>query len=325
MQKDTTRKVKLGIFVSIILLAFFFAIYYVGKNRNLFHEVTKVYTVFPDIKGLGRGSNVRFSGINVGTVSGISIQNDTTVKVEISIQSDYDNFIKEDSKVEITNDGLMGNKILIIHHGSAGSPPVKEFTTLKSVKTINVEDIVNEATKIIKNARDATSIFLEVSNHLKSGHGDLGKLIYDTTLTHNLNNTMRNLMITSGNTKDITNHIRKGEGDLGSLVYSDTLTNNLKKAFDQLIVASENIRNISRSLDTAAVNINEGSGILHTLIYDSTFIQHADSTLTNMNQGIDEITKTFEAIKNSWIINLFGEKQKKQDRKQEENKEAGKK
>lgn len=312
MQKDTTQKLKLGISVTIILLAFFFAIYYVGKNRNLFHEVTKVYTVFPDIKGLGRGSNVRFSGINVGTVSGISIQNDTTVRVEISIQSDYVKFIKEDSKVEITNDGLMGNKILIIHHGSADSPPVKELVTLSSVKTINVEDIVNEATKIISNARDATSVLLEVSHHLKSGQGDLGKLIYDTTISHNLNKTMRNLMTTTSNTKDISDHIRKGEGDLGSLVYSDTLTNSLNQAFDQLIVASENIRNISRSMDTAAININEGNGILHTLIYDSTFIQHADSTLTNLNQGIDEITKTFEAIKNSWIINLFSEKDKKQ-------------
>jgi phospholipid/cholesterol/gamma-HCH transport system substrate-binding protein len=315
MQKDTNRKVKLGIFVTIVLLAFFLAIYYVGKNRNLFHEVTKIYTVFSDIKGLNRGSNVRFSGINVGTVSGIIIKNDTIVRVEISIQTDYVKFIKQDSKVEITNDGLMGNKILIIHHGSSETPSVKEYETLQSVKTINIEDIVNEATKIISNARDATAIFLEVSNHLQSGEGDLGRLIYDTTLTTNLNSTMRNLREATKSTKDISERIRNGEGDLGSLVYSDTLTSSLKRSFDQLTEASVNIRNISKSLDTAAVNINEGNGILHTLIYDSTFINHADSTLTNLNQGIDEITKTFETIKNSWIINLFSGKKKEERRK----------
>ena len=193
MQKDTKQKVKLGIFVAIVLVAFFFAIYYVGKNRNLFHEVTKVYTVFSDIKGLGRGSNVRFSGITVGTVSDINIKNDTTVRVEISIQTDYVKFIKEDSKVEITNDGLMGNKILIIHHGTADSPPVKEYETLQSEQTINIEDIVNEATKVIKNARDATNAFLDVSKHLQEGKGDLGKLIYDTSITHSLRTTMNQL------------------------------------------------------------------------------------------------------------------------------------
>lgn len=310
MQKDTTRKVKLGIFVSVILVAFFFAIYYVGKNRNLFHDVTKVYTVFSDIKGLGRGSNVRFSGINVGTVSDITIQNDTTVRVELSIQSSYVKFIKADSKVEISNDGLMGNKILIVHHGSSNSPPVKEYDTLQSTKTINIEDIVNEATKIVRNARDATNIFLEVSKHLKAGHGDLGKLIYDTSITRNLNQTINQLKATVQSTKEISTHIREGKGDLGRLVYSDSLTQSLRSSFDELTSASENIRNISRSLDTAALNINEGNGILHTLIYDSTFIQHADSTLTNLNQGIDEITRTFTAIKNSWIVNLFSGKKK---------------
>ena len=171
---------------------------------NLFHEVTKIYTVFPDIKGLGRGSNVRFSGITVGTVSAISISNDTIVRVEISIQTDYVKFVKEDSKVEITNDGLMGNKILIIHHGSSDSPSVKEYQTLQSSKTINVEDIVNEATKIIINARDATNVFLEVSNQLKSGKGDLGRLIYDTSLTQNLKSTMNHLLVTSRNTEELT-------------------------------------------------------------------------------------------------------------------------
>ncbi len=312
MQKDTTRKVKLGVFVAIVLVAFFFAIYYVGKNRNLFHDVTKVYTVFTDIKGLGRGSNVRFSGINVGTVSDITIKNDTTVRVELSIQTDYMKFIKADSKVEITNEGLMGNKILIIHHGSADAPTLKEFETLQSTKTINIEDIVNEATKIIRNARDATNVFLEVSRHLQAGHGDLGRLIYDTSITRNLNQTINQLKMTSRNTKDISDHIREGKGDLGSLVYSDTLTQSLRSSFNELTDASENIRKISKSLDTAAMNINEGNGILHTLIYDSTFIQHADSTLTNLNQGIDEITRTFTAIKNSWIINLFSGKKKKQ-------------
>ncbi len=306
MQKDTKKKFKLGLFVLIVLVGFFFAIYYVGKNRNLFHDVTRVYTVFSDIKGLGRGSNVRFSGITVGTVSDITIKNDSAVRVEISIQTDYLKFIKEDSKVEIANDGLMGNKILVIHHGSSDSPTVKAHGTLQAVTSINLEDIVSEATKIIKNARDATAIFLEVSNHLQAGKGDLGKLMYDTTLTHNLRSTINQLLATSRNAKMITEAVRDGRGDLGSLIYSDTLTNSLQSSFNELAEASENVRKISRSLDTAAIRINKGNGILHTLIYDSTFVQHADSTLTNLNEGIDEITRTFTAIKNSWIINLFG-------------------
>ena len=76
--------------------------------------------VFKDVAGLQAGNNVRFSGINVGTVENISIVSDTSVRVEILIDESTRKFIKKDAVASIGSEGLMGNKILIINPGTGG-------------------------------------------------------------------------------------------------------------------------------------------------------------------------------------------------------------
>ena len=57
-------------------MIFVFAIFLIGKQKNLFNPVFKLTTTFNNISGLQVGNNIRFSGINVGTVDNINIIND---------------------------------------------------------------------------------------------------------------------------------------------------------------------------------------------------------------------------------------------------------
>ncbi len=311
MKKTTSRKIKLGIFVSVILAALFFSVYYIGKNQNLFHSVFKVYSVFDDVKGLNMGSNIRFSGISVGTVTDIEILEDTVVQVEMAIRKEFFGFIKKDSKVEIDNEGLMGSKIIKIHHGSDSSPSVEEYDKLLAHETINVEDILHEATRIVQNSRDAARNILDVTEHVISGQGSLGRLLYDTILVADVNYMLERLKASSENTRQITEAISNGEGDLGKLIYSDSLTNSLNVTFTNLEDASKKVYGLAGNLDKATKQINEGDGLINSLLYDTTMIVKADTTIEKLNKSIEEITKTAERIKESWIINLFSKNKKK--------------
>ena len=51
--------------------------------------------IFRNIIGLLVGNNVRFSGINVGIIEGIEQISDTTVKVDMLIESSSKKFIKK--------------------------------------------------------------------------------------------------------------------------------------------------------------------------------------------------------------------------------------
>ena len=78
-------KVRLGLFIAGGFLLFVIAIFIIGKQKNLFNPVFKLTTTFYNVSGLQVGSNVRFSGINVGTVDNIKIINDSTVLVDMLI------------------------------------------------------------------------------------------------------------------------------------------------------------------------------------------------------------------------------------------------
>jgi len=123
---------------------FALAVYYLGSKQHLFRRNIMLYTDFNTVKGLKQGNNVRFLGIDVGTVSGIAIINDTLVRVSMKIDDNVRHFIRGDSKVEIDNEGLMGSKIITISPGTGGATVVEDGDFLTSVSTVNVEDILSE-------------------------------------------------------------------------------------------------------------------------------------------------------------------------------------
>jgi phospholipid/cholesterol/gamma-HCH transport system substrate-binding protein len=118
-------KVRLGLFVAGGLALFVLAIFIIGKQKNLFNPVFKLTSTFYNVSGLQVGNNIRFSGINVGTVDNIRIINDSTVRVDMLIRKEVHQFIKTDCEVAIGSEGLIGDRLLIITQGSALNWPKK--------------------------------------------------------------------------------------------------------------------------------------------------------------------------------------------------------
>ena len=76
MDTQTTKfKVRLGLFIAGGIMLFVIVIFIIGKQKNLFNPVYKLTTNFNNVSGLQVGNNIRFSGINVGTVDNIIIIN----------------------------------------------------------------------------------------------------------------------------------------------------------------------------------------------------------------------------------------------------------
>src|SRR6185369_5909191 len=116
--KNSYFKLRLGAFVlagTILLVA---GIFYIGKQKHLFSPVFRVNATFHNISGLEIGNNVRFSGINVGTVENIMIINDSTVMVFMIVDKNAQEYIKQDSYVTIGSEGIIGDKVANITHGS---------------------------------------------------------------------------------------------------------------------------------------------------------------------------------------------------------------
>jgi phospholipid/cholesterol/gamma-HCH transport system substrate-binding protein len=194
METHTDKfKVRLGLFVLGGLTLFVLAIFIIGKQKNLFNPVFTLRATFSNVSGLRVGNNIRFSGINVGTVDNIVIINDSTVRVDMSVKIEVKRFIKTDSEVAIGSEGLIGDRLLIITQGSTDASIVTAGQKLKSKEPVETDAIMASLQVTASNAEVITEQLAEIMTKINSGEGTLGRLIQDTTIARNLNQTIVNL------------------------------------------------------------------------------------------------------------------------------------
>ena len=194
METHTQKfKVRLGLFIIGGLVIFVIAIFIIGKQENLFDPVFKITTTFNNVSGLEAGSNIRFSGINVGTVDDIRIINDTTVRVDMLIKRSVQQFIKSDCEAGIGSAGIIGDRILIITQGSEGNPIVKEGAFIRSREPVESDAIMESMKVTADNAAIISYQLADIMVNINSGNGTLGRLIQDSTIAENIDRTIINL------------------------------------------------------------------------------------------------------------------------------------
>src|SRR5665648_301575 len=186
-------KVRLGIFVAGGLMLFILTIFIIGKQKNLFNPVYTLNSTFYNVSGLQVGNNIRFAGINVGTVDNILIINDSTAKVLMMIRKDVQKFIKKDCEAAIGSEGLMGDRLIIITQGSADAALAQEGDQLASLEPVETDAIMASLKVTAGNVEIITQQLAEIMLKINGGNGTLGKLIQDTTIAENLNQTIVNI------------------------------------------------------------------------------------------------------------------------------------
>ena len=194
MESHTTKfKVRLGLFIAGGLMIFVVAVFIIGRQKNLFVPVYNLTTTFYNVSGLQVGNNIRFSGINVGTIDNIKIINDSTVKVDMLIQKNVQQFIKEDCEATIGSAGIIGDRILIITQGSSNAALAKDGQQIASKEPIETDAIFASLQVTADNAAIISFQLAEIMTKVNSGSGTLGRLLQDSTIAENINQTIVNL------------------------------------------------------------------------------------------------------------------------------------
>ncbi len=199
---STKFKVRLGLFVASGIVIFAIAIFLIGRQKNLFNPVFSLSTTFYNVSGLQIGNNIRFSGINVGTVDNIRIINDSTVIVNMIVQKEIQPFIKTDCMATIGSEGIIGARVLIITQGSAETKSVKSGQFLTSIEPVETDAIISSLNITAQNAEVISGQLIEILYDINQGNGTLGMLIQDSTMAESLNKTMNNLQKSSKGLKE---------------------------------------------------------------------------------------------------------------------------
>ena len=114
--KSNTFEAIVGAFVIIISVVFLFFGFSTMKIQN--SDSYNVSALFNRIDGIKIGSDIRMSGIKIGTVVSQELDNYSfEAKVLMSIDSKI--LIPDDSSAKITSDGLLGGNYISIEPGGS--------------------------------------------------------------------------------------------------------------------------------------------------------------------------------------------------------------
>jgi len=285
MKKDTSNKMRLGIFISVGIVIFTAAIYFIGERQQLFRSTFRLSGVFKDVAGLQIGNNVRLSGINVGTVDNITIISDTTVKVEILIDEKARKFIKKDAIASIGSEGLMGNKALVISPGTGDKKRIEDNDVMKTSPPLSMDDILLTVKTSMENTASITNDLALITKNIQEGKGTIGRLIMDKSWREDFEITFTNL--------------KRGSTEFRILMEK---ANDIDDVLLSIKETIKNTSNITSDLAKITATLESGQGTIGRLLMDESTAQNIDSTFINLKEGASGLKILMEKAKSSWLL-----------------------
>ncbi len=193
MKATTGQKIRTGIFAFTGIFLLVGAVFLIGKSKNMFGDTFHIYGTFRNVGGLQVGNNVRFVGVNVGTVESIRIISDTEARVDLILEDKVHPYIKANAIASIGSDGLMGDKLIVISASEEGGVLIKEGARIATNNPTDMGEIVAKMERVADNAQIITAGLADIATQVSGGKGTLGRLLYNDDIADDLQGTVNNI------------------------------------------------------------------------------------------------------------------------------------
>ncbi len=325
MSSNTGNNIKLGVFVSVGLLILIVALYLIGKNQSYFGSNFHVKARFKNIGGLMVGNNVRYSGIQAGTVNKIVVIDDTTIEITMLIDDKIKSHVRSNSLASIGNEGLMGNKVINIAPNSEPGAEVKDGDLLLTKKVSNTDEML----ETLSSTNDNIQV---ISENLKNtvirinNSAAINQLLNDTSLSSEIKRSVHAIHNTADRANEftialnkITADIKAGNGAAGAILSDKKLADDIKKS-------AENVKKITTETSFAIARIDSvvqqvqfeiahGKNTANSILKDTAIVNKLNNSITNIEKGTSAFSENMEALKHNVLTRGYFKKQAKKNKK----------
>ncbi len=321
MKKTASEKFRLGLFVIIGSVLFVAVIYFIGQKQNVFGQTVRLNAVFSNVNGLQTGNNVRYSGIDIGAVRSIDMINDTTIIVNMAIETKMLRHIRKNAIATISSDGLVGSMIINIIPGKGDAEIVSHADTIKSYSRIRTDDILKTLNVTNENAALLTVDLLKITKEITEGKGSIGVLLNDKAMAAELKQTIHYLSITSKETSQSVIKLNRlissldDENNVIGVLNDTAVAGQIRTVVANLDKSSEQIDKAAAHLDQTILNIKDGDGAINYLSNNPELVGQIDSLMTNANDAAKLLKQDLEALKHNFFLRGYFKKLEKQKTK----------
>jgi phospholipid/cholesterol/gamma-HCH transport system substrate-binding protein len=141
----TQRRIEIlvGIFVLICLISAGYLTLRLGDLQIFSSDYIQYKARFSEVGGLVEGSEVRISGVNVGRVNDIRLDQERfAVIVTFSVEKELR--LSDDTIVAIKTRGLIGDKYLSISPGGSGIYLEPGATLIDTRAPVDIQDLISK-------------------------------------------------------------------------------------------------------------------------------------------------------------------------------------
>jgi len=329
MENATSKKISVGIFIIVGTILLITALYSVGKRQHLFSKNIQLYAIFTDVSGLQVGNNVRYSGVDVGTVGKIQMTAEGKITVEMSIDEKAAKFIKKNAVASIASDGLVGSMVVNIIPGENKIGKMVVSGDYIQVRTkVTIDEIMETFSKTNESAVLITADLAKITHKIVEGKGSLGAILSDTLLENDLRYSVSGMKRT---VEGASNAVAKVNAIISKINYNESAAAvllsdpksraQIQNVFSNLEKSSKDINKISQSLDDYVVEIKSGKGSLNYITKDETLVKNIDSTIISVKGAAEKLNENMEALKHNFLFRGYFRKAERKQEKELKKKE----
>jgi len=302
-----SREIKSAVLVIASILLFIWGYSYL-KGRDLFVNYKTLYVEYENVEGLTVSAPVTINGLVIGSVSKISIDNNSTkIKVELQINSDFP--IKKSSVAEIYAPNPIGGKQIAVLPSNTGADAVDGDSLVSSSKL----GLTDELAKQMVPLKDKITKLLDNANDMLENVNQ----VLDTKSKENLRKSLSDLSQTIIQFKETSTGLNSIVAQNKSKI-NGTMTN-LEKASDNFVKVSDSLTKINisqtvKSLQKTLVNVDKllgemqaGKGTMGKLIKDDALYNNFNKTSKELELLLQDLRLNPTRYVN---ISLFGKKNK---------------
>ena len=322
MAKQTINNVKLGIFIIAGLLLLIIGLYMIGRDSNLFSKNYVLKARFENVQGLTPGNNIRYAGIQVGTVKKVAIINDTSIEVTMLIEKEMKQFIRVNDVVSISTDGLMGNKLLQITPSKDGSAFAISGDVLRTKKLISTDAMLELLNRTNQNVAVISEDLKNTVQRINNSKA-LWQVLDNEALPKNIFKSVSNIRSATvkadlmvKDLQTIIADVKQGKGSMGKIITDTAIAYNLNEAIEKIKLVGNQADILAADLHAFTLSVkndvNNGKGTVHSLLKDSILVQKLNNSLQNIEKGTDGFNQNMEALKSNFLFRGYFRKLEKQ-------------
>ena len=302
-----TKEIKAGILVIASISLFIWGYSYL-KGKDILNDYKTFFVKYDNVEGLASTAPITINGLVVGQVSGIKLQPNGEILVQLQIKNDFP--FSKSSVVAIYEPGLIaGKQLQIIPNFKDNSVAVSGDTLTSSVKK-GLTDLVSDKLaplqqkieKMIVNADLLLTNLNEVldtksKENLKNSISNLSKTIEGINSV--VDNTNSILLNNKGNIDKTLTNLNKVSTDFSKI--SDSLSKaNITKVVTNLEKTLSNVDKIMNDLQS-------GKGSLGKMVKDDALYNNLEKTSKELELLLQDLRLNPTRYVN---VSLFGKKNK---------------